>query len=62
MPKEVKEILDAEELRVPWCISYPSLRHAQISRLRWPGHSEDVRKTVSILTLTLASLGYPLLT
>lgn len=62
MLKEVEDILDVEELRVPWCISYPSLRHAQISRLRWPGHSEDVRRTLSILTLTLASLSYPLLT
>ena len=32
--KRVKDMLDVEELRVPRCISYPLLKHAQVSRIK----------------------------
>lgn len=47
--QRVTDMLDVEEhqhmFQGSWCISYPLLKHAQVSRSRGPGHSEDVRSS-----------------
>lgn len=53
---QVKDTLDVEGHRVPWYISYLSLKHAQLSGLMWPGRSKTITRAISTLAHTLLPL------